>query len=114
MLGTMAQRRTKSLGDAATAVLAVLADGDRHGYAILSEVRDLTDGGVRLGTGTLYGALDRLQEAGLVTVACEEVVEGRLRRYYHLTATGRTALTEELDGRARLLSAARRRLAGAS
>jgi DNA-binding PadR family transcriptional regulator len=106
--------RPKPLGDAATSIMAVLADGDLHGYAILAEVRSLSDGAVRLGTGTLYGALERLQDAGLVAVVDEEVVDGRLRRYYHLSGDGRAALVAELDRRAQLVTAARHRLAGAS
>lgn len=107
-------RRSKPLGDVATSIMAVLADGDLHGYAILAEVRSLSDGEIRLGTGTLYGALERLLDAGNVVVVDEEVVDGRLRRYYRLTGTGRTALVSELDRRAQLLAAARHRLAGAS
>lgn len=106
--------RSKPLGDVATSILAVLADGDLHGYAILAEVRSLSDGAIELGTGTLYGALERLQDAAMVAVVDEEVVDGRLRRYYHLTESGRTALAGELDRRAQLLTAARRRLAGTS
>jgi DNA-binding PadR family transcriptional regulator len=94
--------------------MAVLADGDLHGYAILAEVRSLSDGAIELGTGTLYGALERLQDAAMVAVVDEEVVDGRLRRYYHLTESGRTVLVGELDRRAQLLAAARHRLAGAS
>jgi DNA-binding PadR family transcriptional regulator len=94
--------------------MAVLADGDLHGYAILAEVRSLSDGAIELGTGTLYGALERLQDAGMVAVVDEEVVDGRLRRYYHLTESGRRVLVGELDRRAQLLAAARHRLAGAS
>ncbi len=92
--------------------MAVLADDDLHGYAILAEVRDLSDGSVRLGTGTLYGALERLQDNGCVMVVGEETVDGRLRRYYRLTDHGRGALGAELERRERLLNASRRRLAG--
>jgi DNA-binding PadR family transcriptional regulator len=98
----------------ATSIMAVLADGDLHGYAILAEVRSLSDGEIKLGTGTLYGALERLLDAGILVVVDEEVVDGRLRRYYRLTETGRKALVSELDRRAQLLTAARHRLAGAS
>lgn len=94
--------------------MAVLANGDLHGYAILTEVRLLSDGAIRLGTGTLYGALERLQDAGMIAVVNEEVVEGRLRRYYRLSGDGRRALLTELDRRAQLVAAARHRLAGAS
>lgn len=113
-LGVQQPPRSKPLGDVATSIMAVLADGDLHGYAILAEVRSLSDGAIELGTGTLYGALERLQDAAMVAVVDEEVVDGRLRRYYHLTESGRTVLIGELDRRAQLLAAARHRLAGAS
>jgi DNA-binding PadR family transcriptional regulator len=107
-------RGSKPLGDVDTSILAVLADGDLHGYAILAEVRKLSDGGVRLGTGTMYGALERLQDSGNVRVAAEDVVDGRARRYYRLTDSGRRALVAELERRDQLLNAARSRLAGAT
>ncbi|MEM8621005.1 MAG: PadR family transcriptional regulator [Actinomycetota bacterium] len=108
------EKSSKRLGDVDTSVMAVLADGDRHGYAILTEVRALTDGSIRLGTGTLYGALERLQDHGWVVAAAQEVVDGRTRRYYRLTHAGRTALTTELQRRDEMVAAARRRLAGST
>lgn len=107
-------QRLKPLGDVDTSIMAVLADGDLHGYAILADVRDLGCGGVRLGTGTLYGALERLQDNGSVLPVAEDVVDGRTRRYYRLTDLGRTALVSELERRQQLLNAARNRLAGAT
>lgn len=94
--------------------MAVLASRDLHGYAILAEVRKLSGGVVRLGTGTMYGALERLQDGGVVAVVAEEVVNGRTRRYYRLTAPGRAELIAELERRQRLLNAVRSRLAGAT
>ena len=106
--------RPKPLGDVDTSIMAVLADAKLHGYAILAEVRGLSDGRVRLGTGTLYGALERLQDRGCVAAEGEEVVDGRVRRYYRLTDDGRGALASELERREQLLTAARNRLAGAT
>jgi PadR family transcriptional regulator PadR len=103
-----------SLGDVGMLVLAALAGGDRHGYAIVAEVRAITDDRVRLGTGTLYGALERLTDAGLVAAAGEEIVDGRLRRYYCLTAQGRRALAAELHEREQVTAAAKLRLDGVS
>lgn len=100
-------------------VLLALADGPRHGYGIVSAVRDLTDGRTRLGAGTLYGLLDRLAEAALIAAAGEEVVDGRLRRYYRLTddgaaaAAAETARLDELARRARGALALRPALGGA-
>jgi PadR family transcriptional regulator PadR len=76
-------------------VLLALADGPRHGYAVLKAVAELTDGRVRLGPGTLYGALDRLSGEGLVAVSGSEVVEGRHRRYYRITEQGLAAARAE-------------------
>ena len=66
-----------------------------HGYALVEDVLRLSDGQVRLHTGTLYGVLDRLREAGLVIVDHEEIVESRLRRYYALTDAGIARLAAE-------------------
>lgn len=76
-------------------ILAGLALGERHGYGIAQDVEELSEGRVRLTAGTLYGALNRLAADGLVAQTREAVVEGRRRRYYRLTAAGRTALAEE-------------------
>ena len=76
-------------------VLAALLDGPLHGYAIIKRASELSDGEVRLSTGTLFGALDRLGEAGLVEAGEEEKVEGRVRRSYTLTHDGHAALTAE-------------------
>jgi DNA-binding PadR family transcriptional regulator len=83
--------------------LAALLDGPLHGYAIAKRAEAVSDGRVRLTAGTLYAALDRLLGQGLIAVDGEEVVEGRARRYYRLTASGRRALQAEA---ARLADAA--------
>jgi DNA-binding PadR family transcriptional regulator len=89
-------------------VLAALADGRKHGYALIAEAAELSDGRVQLKVGTLYAALDRLGEQGLVEGAGDEVVGGRLRRYYRLTDVGAARLADEA---ARLESNARNALA---
>ena len=61
-------------------VLASLASGERHGYGIAQDTEELSEGRVRLTAGTLYGALNRLTDEGLVAESREEVVEGRRRR----------------------------------
>jgi DNA-binding PadR family transcriptional regulator len=76
-------------------VLAALLDGPLHGYAIIRRAAELSDGEVRLSTGTLFGALDRLVESGLVEAGEEEKVEGRVRRSYTLTDEGHAALATE-------------------
>ena len=72
-----------------------LAFGELHGYGIAQDVEELSEGRVRLTAGTLYGALNRLADDGLVKQSREDVVDGRRRRYYRLTAAGKTALAEE-------------------
>jgi len=76
-------------------VLSALAAEPQHGYAVIEDVVRMTGGRVRLRTGTLYAALDRLRTEGLITVDREEVVQSRLRRYYKLTGLGEERLAEE-------------------
>lgn len=81
-------------------VLASLADGRKHGYGIIKDAEELSDGRIHLRVGTLYAALDRLQAEGLVVAAGEEVVAGRLRRYFELTGPGAASLTAESERQA--------------
>jgi DNA-binding PadR family transcriptional regulator len=95
-------------------ILTALAAGSRHGYGIIADVGEISDGRVRLRPGTLYSALDRLREGELVKVDRDEVVDGRLRRYYRLTPPGADVLAAEA---ARLQASARAalsRLAGSA
>jgi PadR family transcriptional regulator PadR len=91
-------------------VLTALAGGRRHGYGIIQEVGILSDGRLNLRAGTLYAALDRLVGEGLVTPSGEEVVDGRLRRYYELTIEGRSALAVEANQRTKVSREALSRL----
>ena len=93
-------------------ILAALAGEPAHGYGITQAVAAMSGNRVRLRPGTLYGALDRLTEQGLVEPEREEVVDGRLRRYYRLTDSGAALLTEEaqrLAGNAKAAMAGLRR-----
>ncbi|GIH75122.1 PadR family transcriptional regulator [Planobispora longispora] len=90
--------------------LLALSDGPLHGYGVIKAVQELSEGRIRLGAGTLYGALDRLTTEGMVTVVKEEVVDGRHRRYYGLTGQGREVLAEETVRLTRLAATAQRRL----
>ena len=76
-------------------ILTALAASSQHGYGILTNVNEISGGRVRLRAGTLYTALDRLRADGLVEVDREEIVEGRLRRYYRLTPAGSGLLADE-------------------
>jgi PadR family transcriptional regulator PadR len=91
-------------------VLAALAGGRRHGYGIIQEVERLSDGGTRLRAGTLYAMLDRLTHDGLIAAAGQEVVEGRLRRYYELSPDGGSLLAVESHRRMVVSKEALRRL----
>jgi DNA-binding PadR family transcriptional regulator len=91
--------------DPALLILSSLADGPKHGYGIMSDIETLT--GLRLGPGTLYGALARLESSGLIkSLPAED-----RRRPYQLTAKGITALRDELTLLQKLASTGLKRLA---
>ncbi len=96
-----------SLGDTGFWILTTLAEGRKHGYAVL---RDITAAGDRAPkVTTLYAALDRLEQQGLIAADGEEIVDGRARRYYVIAPPGRTRLEQEtarLEARARAARAA--------
>jgi DNA-binding PadR family transcriptional regulator len=80
-------------------IMLVLADGPRHGYAIKQEVEARTDGAIRLGPGTLYEAIQRLQDSGWIEETPPiEPANGQeaQRRYYRLTERGWTILRAEM------------------
>jgi len=83
------------LTPAVFAILLSLAEGDKHGYAIMKDACAPEGGGVRLGPGTLYGSLDRMMRDGLV--AKSDVQDDERRRYYRLTALGSSVLAAELQ-----------------
>ncbi|KPM54702.1 transcriptional regulator [Frankia sp. R43] len=91
-------------------VLAALADGAKHGYALIREVEAISDGRVTLRAGTLYAALGRLADQKLVRPSGEEVVDGRLRRYYDLTDAGVETLATQTARLRRNAAEADRRL----
>ena len=79
-------------------VLLALADGERHGYAIMQDVAASTGGAFRMGPGTLYGTLKRMLAAGLVAEAGERQdssMNEERRRYYRITPNGRQAVMGE-------------------
>jgi DNA-binding PadR family transcriptional regulator len=80
-------------------VLVALADGDKHGYAIIKEVRRRTDGEVEIGASSLYAVLRRLLGDGLVLETDERpdpALDDERRRYYRLTKFGRDVAAAEL------------------
>jgi DNA-binding PadR family transcriptional regulator len=98
-------------------ILLALAGGERHGYAIMREVGERTDGALRLGPGTLYGSLKRMLGLGLVEEAGERVdpqLDEERRRDYRITPQGRSVARAEARRLAALVRLAReRRLLGA-
>src|SRR5882757_7137481 len=92
-------------------LLTALADEPRHGYGLIQEIEAISQGRVRIRTGTLYGALDRLLQQGLIQVEREEVVDGRARKVYALAEAGRSTLAAEAERLRAVVAEAERRLA---
>ena len=96
-------------------VLLALADGDRHGYGIIGEVEERTDGLIRLRTGTLYTLLQRLLDEALIeqttggTNDAPPVKDDPRRKYYRLTTLGREVLSAEARRLESVLGDARRK-----
>ena len=91
--------------DPALLILSSLADGNKHGYAMISDIETMT--GVRLGAGTMYGALARLESAGLI----KAIASKDRRRPYQLTAKGIAVLRGQLALLQKLASTGLKRLA---
>jgi DNA-binding PadR family transcriptional regulator len=102
----------KAMQEPTFMILTALADSPQHGYGIIADVQRISDGRLQLRAGTLYAALDRLGADGLVAADHEEIVDGRLRRYYRLTDDGAAALATEVDRLRQRTEIAARRLAG--
>src|SRR6202034_1910298 len=100
----------RAIQEATFLILTALADGSQHGYGIITDVQQISGGRVRLRPGTLYTALDRLRADELIGVDREEVVDGRLRRYYRLTPAGSGRLADEAARLQAHAAAALRRL----
>jgi DNA-binding PadR family transcriptional regulator len=95
-------------------VLVALADGEKHGYAIIKEVARRTDGKVRIHTGTLYTVVKRFLADGLIaetTARPDPALDDERRRYYRLTDRGRAVAVAEADRLAETLAQARTKLA---
>ena len=97
--------------DAQMLVLTVLADGPRHGYAVNAAIEALTGG--KLGPGSLYGALSRLEGRGLIRPAEEERTGQERHRTMEITDSGRNQLRAELQQMARISAAGLRALGSA-
>ena len=80
-------------------ILLALADGEKHGYAIMREMEVLTEGAVKMGPGTLYGTIKRMLKAELVEETDERPdpeLDDERRRYYRLTGLGAQVLDAEV------------------
>lgn len=88
----------KSLPAASLQIVLALLEGELHGYAVMQRVGELSDGAVTMGPGTLYGTLNRLVNDGLVVETTDRVDrdESERRRYYELSASGRSVALVEL------------------
>jgi DNA-binding PadR family transcriptional regulator len=97
-------------------VLLALADGERHGYAIMREVAEHTDGKMKMGPGTLYGTIKRLLEAKLIEESDERPdakLDDERRRYYRLTGLGERVVKAEAQRHEAIVAIARgKRLVG--
>jgi transcriptional regulator len=78
-------------------VLAILAEGDSYGYAILKRVRELSRGRMEWTDGMLYPVLHRLERLGFIEAHWEKAETGRRRKYYRITRQGRKQLAEERE-----------------
>ena len=78
-------------------VLAILAEGDSYGYAILQRVRELSGGRMEWTDGMLYPVLHRLERLGHIEARWETAESGRKRKYYRITPQGRAHLAEERE-----------------
>lgn len=93
------------LSPAVLAILLSLAEGEKHGYAMMKDARSSRGGGIQMGPGTLYGSIDRMIRDRLVEESDKQ--DDERRRYYRLTTRGRTVLTAELERLDAAVSSAR-------
>ncbi|GAB4577626.1 MAG: PadR family transcriptional regulator [Anaerolineales bacterium] len=93
-------------------ILLALSSGDRHGYGIMKQVEADSQGKVKMGTGTLYGSLKRMLDAGLVKESDKRVdpeLDDERRIYYQMTDIGAKALAAELERYNRIVNIAQER-----
>jgi len=91
-------------------ILLALADNERHGYAIMEQVAQTTDGQIKMGPGTLYGTIKRLLGTGLIEESDERPdpeMDDERRQYYRLTPLGQRVMEAEVRRYAKLVKLAR-------
>ncbi len=95
-------------------ILLALAEGEKHGYAIMQDVEENSAGSVKMGPGTLYGSIKRMLASGLIE-ECDErpdpEMDDQRRRYYQLTGLGQRVAEAEAERLASMLALAQVRLA---
>ena len=102
--------RPQPLPPAVFHLLLALRDGEQHGYALMQRVEELTDGAVRMGPGTLYGAIKRMLADGLIEESDERpdpALDDQRRRYYRITGAGERVCAAEMQRMETLLRNAR-------
>jgi DNA-binding PadR family transcriptional regulator len=93
-------------------ILLALADGEKHGYAIMKDVETQTSGQIKMGPGTLYGSLKRMQAAGLIEESGnrpDPEMDDERRRYYRLSGLGQKVVKSESQRLAELVQMARQK-----
>ncbi len=90
-------KKHRPMQEASFLILTALAGSSQHGYGIITDVAQISGGKVQLQAGTLYAALERLTNDGLIEPDREEIVDNRLRRYYRITPHGAERLADEAD-----------------
>jgi DNA-binding PadR family transcriptional regulator len=97
------------LPTAALYILLALTEGEKHGYVLMADIERLSDGAVKVGTGTLYGSIRRMLADGLIQESDERpdlTLDDQRRRYYRLTGLGEQVAAAELRRLATLLDRA--------
>jgi DNA-binding PadR family transcriptional regulator len=101
-------RSERPMAPAVFHILIALADQPLHGYGIMLDIAERSDGKVKLSPGTLYGSIKQMLEDGLIEeIAGRPAVEDERRRYYKLTRDGREAARQEMARMSALLNHAR-------
>jgi DNA-binding PadR family transcriptional regulator len=93
-------------------ILLALADGEKHGYAIMKDIEAQTDGQMKMGPGTLYGSIKRMLAAGLIEESEQRpdpTLDDERRRYYRLSGEGQRVVSAESQRLSRLVSVARQK-----
>lgn len=93
-------------------ILLALADGEKHGYAIMKDVEVQTGGQLKMGPGTLYGSIKRMLATGLIEESGQRpdpAMDDERRRYYRLTGLGQNVVRAESQRLAQLVNVARQK-----